>query len=70
MILEGPDQKMVEHYFFNSQGIPYKWILEDTYSQQAGVMMQEITWNKDSTLPNDPHQKSKAGQSGSRIFHG
>jgi hypothetical protein len=50
LILEGPDQKIVEHYFFNNQGIPYKWILEDAYSQQAGAMIQEITWDKDSTL--------------------
>lgn len=48
-IAEGPEQTLVEHYYFNSSGFPHKLVIQDHKSPKAGPLIREISYNPDST---------------------
>lgn len=50
LLLGGAEQKVLAHYYFDSRGMVNKCIEEDHFSSEAGPLVQEISWNPDSSI--------------------
>lgn len=67
LLLSSADQKVQAHYFFDTRGRVNKLIEEDHFSKQSGPLVQEISWNPDSTIK--WYSSARLKLDGQKIIH-